>query len=155
MDELRNLKPLSLAQIRERYSNDYILRHFSISRQEEQWLPNKFFCIIANKQPATIYAAKKNRSSKYKIMTIGGELWVSVTHYFDQAKISVPRGGRRTHTSNLFPRKQKNQSTGEPIDIVAYFKSEIARGKANKNKNSLCLHATQAYSHSPQGAIHE
>lgn len=106
MNELRNLKTLPLAQIRERYSNDYILQHFSISHQGEQWLPNKLFCVIANKQPATIYAAKKTHSSKYKIMTIGGELWVSVTAYFDQAKISVPRGTHKVLRVRMFPKKR-------------------------------------------------
>jgi hypothetical protein len=106
MNESRNLKTLSLAQIRERYSNDYILQYFSISHQGEQWLPNKLFCIITNKQPGTIYAAKKTRSSKYKIMTIGGELWVSVTAYFDQAKISVPRGTHKVLRVRMFSKKQ-------------------------------------------------
>ena len=106
MNELRNLKILSLSQIRERYSNDYILQHFSISHKGEQWLPNKFFCVIAGKQPGTIYAAKKTRSSKYKIMTIGGELWVSVTAYFDQAEISGPRGIHKAPRVRMFPKKR-------------------------------------------------
>lgn len=106
MDESRSLKTLSLSQIRERYSNDYILQHFSISHQDEQWLPNKFFCVITNHQPGTIYAAKKTRSRKYKIMTIGGELWISVTAYFGQAKISVPRGIHKVPRIRMFPKKR-------------------------------------------------
>lgn len=110
MNDLRSLKTLSLSQIREMYSNDDILRHFSISHQEERWLPNKLFCVVTGKQPGTIYAAKKTRSSKYKIMDMGGELWVSVTHYFGQAKISVPRGARRDSRVRMFPKKEKPKS---------------------------------------------
>jgi hypothetical protein len=121
MDELRNLKTLSLSQIRERYSNDYILQYFSISHQEEQWLPNKLFCIVFNKQPGTIYAAKKSHSGKYKIMDTGSELWVSVTHHLNQATVSVPRGTHKTSKVRIFPKRRAFH--GLEYDVHAVLES--------------------------------
>ena len=118
MNESRNLKTLSLAQIRERYPNDYILQHFSISHQEEQWLPNKLFCVVFNKQPGTIYAAKKTHSGKYKIMDTGGELWVSVTHHLNQAKVSVPRGTHKAPRIRMFPKSRISHRSEHDVYAV-------------------------------------